>query len=138
MSLCIQLGNGALARGICCIAFGDGTVARGAYQVEISSKLTFPDNVTVEDVDVLVTALQDLALTYQALVDQEFAPKDFGIRSKAALEIAYDTCARHRAKLVEAAAAAAAQAAAQAATLTPVASTPVDDKGKGEQVEVVD
>lgn len=124
--LCVQLGNGAYARGVCCVAFGDGVVARGAFKVEFRSTVTFPDTATIEDMDTLINALNDLGLTYQALADDGFAPAEFAVRSKAALSVATDACTRHRTKLVAAAAAAPAPAVASSS------------KGKEEAVQVVE
>lgn len=135
--LCIQLGNGAHARGVCCIAFGDGVVARGAFKVDVRSTVTFPENTSVEDMDTLMAAVTDLNLTYQALVEDGFAPAEFGVRSKAAIDIILDTCTRHRTKLAAAATAAANAAAAQTTTTTVVPVAAVS-KGKEELVEVVE
>lgn len=117
----IQIGNSSRAAGICCVSVGDGAISRGAYQVEIRSKITFPAEATVESFDSLITALQDVNLTYQALVEQKFAPEEFGVRSKAAIEIALDACARRRSELI---------AAAKIATTAPA-------KEKEELIEIV-
>ena len=98
--LSVQLGNGARSSGICCLAIGDGALARGAFQVEVRSTLSFPSDLTVEGIDHLTSQLQDMVLTYQALEEQKFAPEGFGVRSKAAIDIAVDLFARHRATLV--------------------------------------
>lgn len=95
----IQIGNGARGSGFCCVSIGDGASTRGAYQVEVRSTLTFPENTTVQELDQCMAALQDINLTYKALVDQKFAPEDFGVRANAAIEIAMDYCRRHRVKL---------------------------------------
>lgn len=100
--LCVQLGNGARASGVCCVAIGDGAVARGAFQVEVRSTLSFPTDLKVEAIDHLTSQLQDIVLTYQAMEDQKFAPEGFGARCKAAVDIAIDLFARHRATLVDA------------------------------------
>lgn len=105
----IQIGNGSRASGFCCVSIGDGATTRGAYQIEVRSTLTFPENTTVEALDQLMAALQDINLTYKALVEQRFAPEDFGVRSNAAITIAMDYCQRYRAQL--------------AATKTPTIST---------------
>jgi hypothetical protein len=116
----IQIGNGSRAAGFCCVSVGDGALTRGAYKVEIRSAISFPADATVESFDTLVNALQDVNLTYQALVEQKFAPAEFGVRSKAAIDIAIDACGRRRAELVAAAAEASRVAAAEAAS-APVA-----------------
>lgn len=103
----IQIGNGSRAAGFCCVSVGDGALTRGAYKVEIRSAITFSPDVTVESLDNLVEALKDVNLTYQALVEQKVAPAEFGVRSKAAIEIAIDASGRRRAELVASAAEAA-------------------------------
>lgn len=99
----VALGTGASASGFCCLSIGDGAVTRGAYQVVVTQKLTFPDATTIEVLDALNNALADLSLTHQALVEQKFAPPEFGVRSKGAIDIAIDACTRRRQQLVDAA-----------------------------------
>lgn len=97
----IQLGNGAVATGFCCISVGDSAVSRGAFQVSITSKLTFPDSVSADALEVLIGQLKDNVLTYQAMVEQKFAPREFFTRAKAAVDIAIDECTREKDRVLE-------------------------------------
>jgi hypothetical protein len=109
--LSISLGNGSAALGLCCVSVGDGAVTRGAFQVKMTETLSFPSEITEKNITDTVSALQDLCLTYQAMVDQNHAPADFGVRSKAAIDVAVDSLNRHKARL------------AAASTPTPVETT---------------
>jgi hypothetical protein len=79
MSLNIEIGNGAIARGFCCVAIGDGTEARGMFQVsENRDTITVPKMISAEARDQTIAGLQDMKLTYQSIVKQGQAPEDFG------------------------------------------------------------
>jgi hypothetical protein len=97
----VQLGNGARASGFCCLSIGDGATTRGAFQVEVRSNLSLPQDITEESVDNVIAQLNDAALTYKSMEEQEHAPKGFGVRSAAAISIAIDTLSRHKVKLQE-------------------------------------
>jgi hypothetical protein len=101
----VQLGNGARASGFCCLSVGDGATTRGAFQVEVRSNLSLPSDITQESIDNVIAQLNDVSLTYKSMEEQEHAPKGFGVRSAAAINIAIDTLSRHKVKLQEKAAA---------------------------------
>jgi hypothetical protein len=88
MALCLEVGNNAVARGICCVAVGDNVVVRGAYQVEVGEEITLSDKMTIDQMSILIPQLEDLILTYNALSDQKVAPADFGKRASNAVGVA--------------------------------------------------
>lgn len=114
----VAIGNGALANGFCCVSVGDGSITRGAFQVRMTEKLSIPSEVTVQNLDNTVAALQDLCLTYQAMVEQNHAPAEFAVRAKAAIDVAVDALNRKKAQMV------AATSTATTDTPTPVSATP--------------
>lgn len=114
----VAIGNGALANGFCCVSVGDGSITRGAFQVRMTEKLSIPSEITVQNLDNTVAALQDLCLTYQAMVEQNHAPAEFAVRAKAAIDVAVDALNRKKAQMV------AATSTATTDTPTPVSATP--------------
>ena len=120
----VTLGNGSSSSGICCVSIGDGASTRGAFQVNVTPNLSFPTESTVEQFDQLIAALKDVCLTYQALVDQKFAPATFAVRAKAAIDIAIDACSRRRDELNAAAAAQPAPTTAAQVVSAPVSVAP--------------
>ena len=94
----VAIGNGALANGFCCVSVGDGSITRGAFQVRMTEKLSIPSEITVQNLDNTVAALQDLCLTYQAMVEQNHAPAEFAVRAKAAIDVAVDALIAKRLK----------------------------------------
>ena len=87
MALCIEVGEGAYAHGICCVAVGDGITVRGAYQVGIGEKLTIP-NVTDEQIKIVIPQLKEKILVYHAICDQRVAPPEFGSMAEKAITMA--------------------------------------------------
>jgi len=90
----ISLGNEAVASGFCCVSVGNKAVTRGAFQVRMTETLNIPDTATEKDLNSTILALKDICLTYQAMVEQGHAPEDFGVRSKAAIDVAVDALQR--------------------------------------------
>jgi hypothetical protein len=86
-SLCISVGNNAIARGICCIAIGDNVTARGAFQVVIGKEVSLPSDIATDKLDELIENINDMKLTFEAMVNQRQAPKDFAKQSAAAIDM---------------------------------------------------
>lgn len=97
----ISLGNGSSASGFCCVSVGDGAATRGAFQVKMTETLSVPTDATVQNLDDTIAALKDLCLTYQAMVSQNHAPAEFGVRSKAAIDVAVDALERRKTQVAE-------------------------------------
>ncbi len=94
----IQIGNGAYASGILCIAVGDGAVARGFCQVVVTSQLTFPTNITTDNLVELENQVNDIKLTYQAM-DDKFVLPGFKMRAESATAVLLD-CVRRQKELL--------------------------------------
>jgi hypothetical protein len=81
----IAIGANSKADGLFCIAIGDDAIARGAFQVVITDNLSLPKKMKASDVNKLVDRLKDFRLTIFAIVEQKFAPKEFGPKASSAL-----------------------------------------------------
>ena len=84
MSLVIQIGSGAVAKGICCVAIGDNTVARGAFQVNFNKTINIPNVEKRVIVDIL-DSVKDMNLTFSVMAEQKHAPSDFALKADEAI-----------------------------------------------------
>lgn len=97
----IAVGTNARTHGICCIAVGDDTFARGAYQVSIGEKVTIPNDLSKSQAVISMQEIKELKLTFQAMVDQKVAPRDFGTESARAIDLLMATLEKHFGKGLE-------------------------------------
>lgn len=91
----ISLGVDAEAYGIGCISIGDGVVTRGLFQVEISDKVTLPNDLTKASAVATLRELDKLELLYASFVEQKFAPEEFESKYKKAVTVFKDLIEKH-------------------------------------------
>lgn len=82
----IALGTGSQASGLFCVAIGDKAIARGAFQVTVTDKLNMPELTSKPQIEMLMSQLVDVMITYKALETQKFAPPDFVPKADAAVK----------------------------------------------------
>ena len=97
----VTVGTNARTHGICCLAIGDNTLARGAYQVSIGEKITIPNELTKSSAVATLTEIKELKLTFNAMVEQKFAPPNFGVEAAKALDLLASTLEKHFGKNLE-------------------------------------
>jgi hypothetical protein len=85
----ITVGRESQAHGLCCISIGDNSVTRGAFQVNVTDKLSLPEGLTAEKLDIVVQEVENLRETYKAFVAQGFplATPEFLEKANAAIEV---------------------------------------------------
>jgi hypothetical protein len=89
MALCISIGTGAYAAGLCCLAIGDNTKAIGAFQVQTCEPVTFPP-VSAAKKEEVIASLQKLSDVYLAMGQQGHAPLKFVDEARYAIKYAIE------------------------------------------------
>ena len=98
MALTLRAGQNAYASGFCCVAIGDDTSARGAFQVSLGTKLTLPDDPSLDTPEKKIegfttgaNTVREFIAIYSAMGEQGHASAEFVEKANSALNILLDT-----------------------------------------------